>query len=67
LNPVAESIKEQIKGVRTAFEEALASASQTEALEEARVRFTGKKGELTSLLRSLGKLSPRRGPPWGRS
>ena len=66
MNPVAESIKEQIKGVRTAFEEALASASQTEALEEARVRFTGKKGELTSLLRSLGKLSSEERPAVGQ-
>ncbi|MCR5347372.1 MAG: phenylalanine--tRNA ligase subunit alpha [Fretibacterium sp.] len=60
-------MKEQIKKVRTAFEEALAAAFHTEALEEARVRFAGKKGELTSLLRSLGKLSSEERPAVGQA
>ena len=43
--------------VRASFERALADASTTEALEEVRVRCMGKKGALTALLRSLGRLS----------
>ena len=62
-----ENLKEHMREVRAAFEEALASASLMEALEEARVRFMGKKGELTSLLRSLGKLSSEERPTAGQA
>jgi len=36
----------------------IASAADAQALEELRIRFLGKKGELTALLRSMGELSP---------
>ena len=52
--------------VRASFEQALADASTTEALEELRVRCMGKKGALTALLRSLGKLSAEERPAAGQ-
>ncbi len=47
-----------VKTVRDSFAESLASASTLQELDEIRVKFTGKKGTLTQLLRSLGKLPP---------
>ena len=47
-----------ISAVRDSFVESLNSIGTLQELDELRVRFTGKKGELTLLLRSLGKLPP---------
>ena len=47
-----------VKSVRDSFNESLAGASTLQELDEIRVKFTGKKGSLTQLLRSLGKLPP---------
>ena len=47
-----------VKTVRDSFAESLAGASTLQELDEIRVKFTGKKGTLTQLLRSLGKLPP---------
>ena len=44
---------------------AVASASDSSALDEVRVRYLGKKGELTSLLKGLGKLLPEARPSAG--
>ena len=45
-----------INAVRDSFMESLRVAKTLQELDDIRVRFTGKKGELTLLLRSLGKL-----------
>ena len=45
-----------VDAVREAFNSALGAALTLQELDDIRVRFTGKKGELTVLLRSLGKL-----------
>lgn len=47
-----------VQGVRVSFLEALNAISSLQELDELRVKFTGKKGDLTLLLRSLGKLPP---------
>ena len=47
-----------VSTVRDSFRESLASAKSLQELDEIRVKFTGKKGTLTQLLRSLGKLPP---------
>ncbi len=44
--------------VRSSFEKALGDAKTLQELDAVRVKFTGKKGDLTLLLRSLGKLPP---------
>ena len=56
---------EDMEEVRSGFEASLAEAVSTETLEQARVRYTGKKGALTVLLRTLGKLSPEERPAAG--
>ena len=45
-----------IAEVRENFKNSLASAKNIQELEEVRIKYSGKKGELTLLLRSLGNL-----------
>ncbi|MBQ9389948.1 MAG: phenylalanine--tRNA ligase subunit alpha [Synergistaceae bacterium] len=47
-----------VSAVRDSFRESLTSAKSLQELDDIRVKFTGKKGTLTQLLRSLGKLPP---------
>ncbi|GAB2799905.1 phenylalanine--tRNA ligase subunit alpha [Halomonas shantousis] len=46
---------------------AIESAQTVKALDEVRVRYLGKKGEITALLKSLGKLSADERPKAGES
>ena len=55
----------QVDALRTAFQEALAEAEGSERLEALRVRFLGKKGELTAALKSLGRLPSEERPSAG--
>lgn len=59
-------MKEQLLKIQEEAEKALAQAESASALEEARVRFLGKKGELTAVLRGMGKLSPEERPVIGQ-
>src|SRR4051794_19914055 len=53
----------RIAEIRSEAEAAIDSAADTAALEEARVRFLGRKSELTSILRGIGELpADERGP-----
>ncbi|MBR6267893.1 MAG: phenylalanine--tRNA ligase subunit alpha [Selenomonadaceae bacterium] len=45
---------------------AIGSAENLEALNEIRVKYLGKKGELTGILRGMGKLSPEERPKAGK-
>jgi len=59
-------MKQQLENIR---QQALASldAAQTPAeLEELRVKWLGKKGELTAVLKMMGKLSPEERPVMGQ-
>jgi phenylalanyl-tRNA synthetase alpha chain len=44
---------------------AVATAGDAPALDDVRVKYLGKKGELTGLLKGLGKLSPEKRPAAG--
>lgn len=44
---------------------AIAAAGELASLDEVRVRYLGKKGEITALLKGLGKLSPEERPQAG--
>ena len=46
-------------------EQAVSEAADERRLDEVRVRYLGKKGELTALLKSLGRLSPEERPAAG--
>lgn len=57
---------QKLEGVKIRFEESLASVCDLAGLEELRVQFTGKKGELTEILRSMGSLAPEDRPKMGQ-
>ena len=59
-------MKEKLKQIRTAALEQLDAADSTEKLEQLRVKFLGKKGELTAVLRGMGALSPEERPAVGQ-
>src|SRR3954471_18958699 len=57
---------DRIATLRAEGEAAIASASSTAELEEARVRFLGRKAELPNLLRDVGKLPRQERGPVGK-
>ena len=59
-------MKEALEQIRLAAREALAAAGDARTLEELRVRFLGKKGELTAILKRMGGLSDGERPVIGQ-
>ena len=51
-----DNLQLNISALRDAFSVSLKAVHSLQELDDLRLRFTGKKGELTTLLRSLGKL-----------
>src|SRR6516162_11095767 len=49
---------ERIADIRTQAEEAIAAAGETEALENVRIQYLGRKAELPNLLRTVATLPP---------
>ena len=58
-------MKEKLEQIRVSVEEALKNADAMEALENIRIKFMGKKGELTAVLKGMGKLTPEERPKIG--
>ncbi len=61
-----KAMKELLEKIRQDAKEAIAAASDLEALNAARVRFSGKKGELTAVLKQMGGLSAEERPIIGQ-
>ena len=59
-------MKQQLESIRLQALAALEEASTPAALEELRVKLLGKKGELTAVLKQMGKLSPEERPVMGQ-
>ncbi len=59
-------MKEQLKEIRQRANDTLKEISQMKELEEVKVKFLGKKGELTSILKGMGKLSAEERPVIGQ-
>ena len=59
-------IKEQLSQIKDAAEKFLSETSSLEELENLRVKYLGKKGELTAVLSQMGKLSPEERPVVGK-
>jgi len=59
-------ILDKLEDILSRGEEDVRKAGTLEELEEARLRYLGRKGELTSLLRSLGSLPPEERRKAGR-
>lgn len=58
-------MREALEKIRQSAEELLAKADSEAALEELRVRFLGKKGEVTAILKQMGSLSAEERPKIG--
>ncbi len=58
-------MKQQLENIRQQALAALENAASPAALEELRVKFLGKKGELTAVLKMMGKLSAEEQPIMG--
>ena len=56
MSELATGIDQSLEDLRTRYREAFASSESEPALREANARYLGKKGELTSLLKDLGKV-----------
>ena len=59
-------MKEQIKQIRQVADEAIAAAQSGQEIEALRIRFLGKKGELTAILKQMGGVSPEERPIIGQ-
>ncbi len=59
-------MKEQLEVIRQHALEAIAGTQATAELESVRVQYLGKKGELTAVLKQMGKLSPEERPIMGQ-
>lgn len=59
-------MQEQLNVLRKKAAEELLQCSSSESLNEFRIKYMGKKGELTQILRGMGKLTPEERPVVGR-
>ena len=59
-------MKELMQGLRDSSIKAILEADDIELLESLRVKYLGKKGELTGILRQMGKLSAEERPVMGQ-
>ena len=59
-------MKQQLEEIKSRAAAALANAKLPQEIDELRVRFLGKKGELTGILMQMGKLSPEERPVIGQ-
>ena len=59
-------MKEKLQGILQAAKDQLAAAGDARALDEARVRFLGKKGELTALLKGMKDVAAEERPAIGQ-
>ncbi|NMG22386.1 tRNA ligase subunit PheS family protein, partial [Brasilonema bromeliae] len=62
---MTNSLEAQLLELREEGEKAIAAADTLERLEELRVSYLGKKGQLGALLRSMGQLSAEERPKFG--
>lgn len=59
-------MKEQLEAILLAAQTAASEALDEKQIEEIRVKYLGKKGELTALLKQMGSLSPEERPKMGQ-
>ena len=59
-------IFDKIKEIRAAMEQELQEAASSEQLRDLKVKFLGKKGSISEISKSMGKLSPEERPKAGQ-
>ena len=60
-----DHMKEQLEQIKNSVEAELSAAESMETLEAIRIKYMGKKGELTAVLKGMGKLSKEERPVIG--
>ena len=58
-------MKETLNSISIAAKDAISNAQNEAQIEEIRVKYLGKKGELTAILKQMGSLSPEERPKMG--
>ncbi len=59
-------MKEQLKSLHDSAVEAIKAADSLQELEDIRIKYLGKKGELTAIMKQMGKLSKEERPEVGK-
>jgi phenylalanyl-tRNA synthetase alpha chain len=59
-------MKEKIEQIRAQFEKDVASVNNAQSLENVRVNYLGRKGQVTELFKMLGKVAPEERPQIGK-
>jgi phenylalanyl-tRNA synthetase alpha chain len=59
-------MKEQLEKIEVLAKQEISSCDAIKTLDELRIKFLGKKGELTAILKQMGKLSPEERPVIGQ-
>ncbi len=59
-------MKEQLDKIKVSALEEISSAADLKAIDDIRVKYLGKKGELTAILKQMGSLSPEERPVMGQ-
>jgi len=62
----ANVMRDQLNNIKANAEKELAAVQSMQELDNIRVKYLGKKGELTTVLRSMGSLSPEERPVIGQ-
>ena len=59
-------MKQQLENIENAAMAEASSSDSIKALDELRIKYLGKKGELTAILKQMGKLSAEERPVIGQ-
>ena len=59
-------MREQLLELKSRALDQLKASQSSEEVNELKLKFMGKKGELTQILKSMGKLSPQERPVMGQ-
>ena len=59
-------MQDRIRSILDEMKAALENAKSNEAMQEIRVKYLGKKGEITSMMKQMGSLSPEERPSFGQ-
>lgn len=59
-------MKEKLEAIKAAAKSAVSAAAGEKEIEELRVKYLGKKGELTAMLKQMGSLAPEERPAAGQ-
>ncbi len=60
-------MRQELEAIRMQASQELKQAAEQKALENLRIKYLGKKGELTAILKKMGSLSPEERPVIGQA